>query len=350
MNLKIEKDEIKRQYYSSGSLIIISILGFVGILLIYYSGIFSIKDMNLLYDCISKNGAMIIFGAFFFGISLYCWIMFFLNFIVSPQKEILYLYKNEKNEMYFISKKGKKFEYNFNDKSIEENTYYLVLKTKDYIYEIIEKTNDNWIPNEKKNYWMNLYSPAGNFENIIILPVIYVMLLICTLSFFMSKGYQKIYGVVISIIPLYVIIYDLIYKIKLKQADYKEIDERKIFKSYEILQNSITIIGSIIILAIFIFIFLKMSDLTSKLIFLPFLGCGLCTFGAVTARAFNKYQLEKVFYKGYVIIFLIYWFGFISFFTVEFVKQEGNIYCSLFTLPFWIAGLLVLYKKVIKGN
>ena len=348
MNIDLKKKEIRKSYFPTGGLIIISILGTAGLLMTYFSGIFAIEDSNMLYECISKNGMLIIFGVFFFAVSLYVWILFFLNIILPPKNEILYLNKTDDGEAFFLNKKGKSFSYNMNHNTLEENSYYLVLKTHNYIYKILEKTNDNWIPKEKKSYWLNYYSPMGNFENIFLLPIVYVILLPGLLSFFMSKGYQKIYGVIFSIVPIYAIIYDLIYKIKLKQSNTKEIDETNFVKSYEIMQNSIAIIVVSIMIVILLNIFLKLSDFTSIIIFSPFLCCGLCTFGLVISKVFKNYQLEKIFYKGYVIIFLIYWFGFLSFWTIGIIRQEGNYMYALFSIPFWIFGVFAFYKYIIK--
>jgi hypothetical protein len=348
VNIDLKKKEIRKSYFSIDGLIIISILGTAGLLMIYFSGIFAIEDSNMLYECISKNGMLIIFGVFFFAVSLYVWILFFLNNILPPKKEILYLNKTDDGEAFFLNKKGKSFSYNMNHNALEENSYYLVLKTHNYIYKILEKTNANWIPKEKKSYWLNYYSPMGNFENIFLLPIVYVILLPGVLSFFMSKGYQKIYGVIFSIVPLYAIIYDLIYKIKLKQSGTKKIDETNFVKSYEIMRNSITIIVVSIMIGILLNIFFQLSDFISIIIFSPFLGCGLCTFGLVISRVFKNYQLEKLFYKGYVIIFLIYWFGFLSFWTIGIISIKGNYMYALFSIPFWIFGILAFYKYIIK--
>lgn len=349
MDIKIIRKEIRRKYFSTGGLFVISILGIIGILMIYFSDIFTIKDLNMLYECVSRNGIMIIFGMFLFCTSFYCWVLLFLNIILSPKKEILYLCKNDNNETFFVDKKGKRFEYDIDKNNIEENNYYYVLKTHNYIYEVIEKTRDSWIPKEKKSYWLNYYSPMGNFENLFLLPIAYVILLSGLLSFFMSKGYQKIYGVIFSIVPLYAIIYDLIYKIKLKQNNNKEIDETNFIKSYDIFKNSISIIVAIIMCGVLNNIFfLRCSDITSKLIFSPFYLCGLCSAGLIISKVFENNTLEKIFLKGYIVIFLIYWFGFISFWTIGIIKQEGNFLYALFSIPFWIAGIYIIYKYFIK--
>ena len=118
MNIDLKKEEIRKSYFPTGGLIIISILGIAGLLMTYFSGIFAIEDSNMLYECISKNGMLIIFGVFFFAVSLYVWILFFLNIILPPKNEILYLNKTDDGEAFFLNKKGKSFSYN-----MDHNTF-----------------------------------------------------------------------------------------------------------------------------------------------------------------------------------------------------------------------------------
>lgn len=348
MDKKNIRREIRRAYFSMDGLVFITILGIIGILMIYFSDIFIVKDLNMLYECVSKNGIMIIFGAFFFCVSLYCWGLFFLNIIISPKKEILYLLKNKKNEIFFVDKKGNRFECSIDKNNIEENNYYYVLKTHNYIYKVLEKTSENWIPKEKKSYWLNYYSPMGNFKDIFLLPIVYVILLPGILSFLMAKGYQKIYGLIYSIVPLYAIVYDLIYKIKLNKSSDNCIDDSDLKKSYSILRNTISIMGAFVLCIVFIGIFYKLPTLILKIVFLPFMLCGFCTVGLVISDILNNLTLKNLFLKFYSITFLIYWFGFLIFYTIEIVKQEHNYVMILFTIPFWIAGVFIFYKYIIK--
>lgn len=340
MDLKVKRKEIRKKYFSIQGLAAVSILGGVGLLFLFFSGIFGVKSIDMLYDCVYQNGITIIFGGFFLSVSLYCWLVFFLNIIIKPKKEVLYLYRNEYNEVYFISRKGKRF---ICDKdNLKEGCYYCVLKTHHYIYEVLEEVNDNWNPIEKKSYWLNFYSPIGNFEDMILLPIAYVILLLSVLSFFMSEGYGKIFGLIWCVIPIYIIGYDLIYKIKLKKSNYEGINDEKFYKSYEILKNIMSVIAAVLLCIILMTIFFKLSDFISRLVFSPFLGCGLCSAGLVLAKVFKNKKLEKIFSKGYIIIFLIYWFGFLSFWTVGVFKQKGSILYVLFSIPFWIAGLFII--------
>lgn len=241
MNINLKRKEIMQQYLSPEGIALISSLGGLGFLFMYISGLFNVEDLDMLYECIYNNSILIAVSLLFLGIFVYYWIGFFLN-IIPPKKEVLYLNEIDNGIAVFLNKKGNKFYYRINQTNLTEKLYYYVLKTKDYIYEILEKTNENWLTKEKKSYWLNYYSPMGNFENIFLLPIVYIIFLPGFLSILMSKGYQKIYGIIYIIVPLYAILYDLIYKIKLKQSNYKEIDETNFIKSYKILKNAILII------------------------------------------------------------------------------------------------------------
>ena len=344
MSLKEERNRIRKKYFSTAGLIIINILGCIGIGLIFFSGIFDIKNLDIVYDYY-VCGIMIILGLFFFGICLYFWILFFLNIIKNPKKEVLYLYKNERDQVYFIDNKGKKFGYDNCNK--RENCYYYVLKTHNYIYSVLDEYNgplNNWNTKEKKSYWLNMYSPVGNFEDIFLLPIVYMILLTGLLSAFMLKGHYKIYGLIFSIVPFY----DMIYKVKLRNSNNQLIDETKFLKSYEIFKNIISIIIVSVFCIVFINIFYDSLDLKSKLIFIPFFGCVLCSIGLILAKFFNQCKLQSVFSKCCIIAFLICWFGFLVFWIVELIQQEEKYLGILFSIPFWIVGGFIIYRYFIK--
>lgn len=213
-----------------------------------------------------------------------------------------------------------------------------------------KKLNENLNVNKKRSYWFNFYSPVGNYENIIILPIIYIILLHGLISFYMSDGFNKIYGLVFSVIPIYIIIYDYIYKLKLKKSNNTAIDETNFIKSYDIFFKTTSTFVICIVCIVFFKIFFSLSDFISKLFFLPFLGCGLCTCGIILSTLFEKKKLRKIFFNGYTIIFLTYYFSFITFFTIKIAKQEGSYLYSLYTVPFWIIGFYLIYKYIIKNK
>jgi len=84
MNIKIKRKMIRKIHFPTVGLIIIIGLGVFGALFVFLSGIFNIQSTNMLYECICKNGMMIIFGVFFFLVFLYVWGLFFLNIIIPP--------------------------------------------------------------------------------------------------------------------------------------------------------------------------------------------------------------------------------------------------------------------------
>ena len=171
------------------------------------------------------------------------------------------------------------------------------MKTHDYIYEILERTLETWDAKEKKSYWLNCYLPIGKFENIILLPIVYVILLPGVLSILMSNGEQMIYGVIYSIVPLYFILYDWAYKMRLKKSQDIELDTTNSIKSLEILKA--------VILIIIFGMMLKQYAWMSTLIALPISIIILCVVGAVLSRALQINNMEKMFYKICIIIFLI---------------------------------------------
>ena len=176
--MKESLEKIRKQYFSTPALLVVTFLGGMGLLFCYISGLFEVRNLNMLYECIYEEGLAVIFGCFFFSLSVYCWVLFFKNVIIKPNEEILYLYKNDNNNCVFLNKKGKA--YRFYVKNKKEKTYYKVFKTHDYIIEVLDEYKEpieNWAKEEKKSYWMNFYSPLGNFENMFILPIVYVILL-----------------------------------------------------------------------------------------------------------------------------------------------------------------------------
>lgn len=217
--IKEIKEKIRNSYFQPIGFAAVTFMGCGGMLFIFKSGIFSAENYKMIYDCISESGFLIIVGLILVIFSLYCWLIYFRNMVLNPKEEILYFYKNNENEFVFLNKKGKKFIYENNN--MKEN-YYVVLKTYDYIYEVLGECKEpfkKWIPKEKKSYWLNFYSRLIKINDFFLLPFVYIILLIGLLSFIMSEGIYKIPGLIISVYQLYIIGYDLIYKIKLKKSN-----------------------------------------------------------------------------------------------------------------------------------
>lgn len=350
MDIEQKRKEIRLQYFSTGGMIVVSILGIVGFLMVYFSGIFEAKSMEMIYKCIFRNGMLIIFGAFFFFIFLLCVFLYFSNVIMKPKKEVLFLVEMDGLEPYFIDKKGKKYEYD-GDKNNIHTGYYNVIKTRNYILGVEGNTNDSWPVIEKKSYWPNFYSPYGNFEGILLLPIVYVIALPGILSFLMSKGTLKLFGILFCAYPIYIILYDSVQKIKLKKISYGKIDDDNNFKLGNIIKN-------IIIILIIVLFYLKVIDVgidlfkvsnsISKFIVLPLFICILCVPLLFLSKMYKNELLEKILIKIIVIMFLTDWFGLLSFITINTLRGKEDISLIFFTIPFWIAGIFILYKYIIE--
>lgn len=332
--------------YPWQGMLIITILMVVGVIILFISGVTNISNFNDLYNYINNHGFLAIISLFFIGVGFYCWYSYITNVIIKPKEEILYLNNIEDNICEFINKKGQKFFYY--DNNYRLNTFYLVLKTKNKIDKVIKETSAGFnLPKEKVSYWLNFYSPVGNFENIFLLPIAYIILIPGILILIMSQGYSKIFGIIYLLIPTYIIIYDLIYKIKKKNSISGEIDESSLVSSYIILIKSIKVIGALVINIILILIFINTKDTTSKLIFTPFLLCGLAMLGQTIASVMNNKKLEKIFHKIYIAIFLIFWFSILSIGCFTSIKNK-EYSMLIFTIPFWGVGIFMIYKFFIK--
>ena len=295
------------------AMLIVSCLGLIGILMLFISGCFNIKNYDELYMCFSDYGLAIIFGMFFVGVSIYCWILFFRNVVLKPKKVTLYLLGVEDSKIKFIDKKGKVFLfYNFNTNIIDVGKYYYVLKTHNSIKEILNESYETFkVVKEKKSYWLNFYSPIGNFEDMLLLPILYIILLPGILSIIMSDGFTKIYGIIYSIFPFLILIYDFIYKYKLNNNK-DEIDNIKILKFYALFLDVIKIIAVVVINVGLLYIYINTFDYISKFIILPFCLCSLCVFGDVISKILNNNSMVKFFNKCYIFMFILYLIIFFS--------------------------------------
>lgn len=194
--------------YDFGGLVVITILGIFGIGMIV--GSYLIRDS--FYDMIYYDGLIIIFGGFFIGVALYCYYNYIFNVLIKPKEGVVFLKGNDSFLYEFIDFKGKIY-YLEMDEIYKENQYYDVLKTKDNIKKVIGISSKTFETREpKRSYWLNFYSPFGSFENIFLLPIVYIIALPGILSTLMSKGFDRIYGILFAIYPVYLIIYDFIRK------------------------------------------------------------------------------------------------------------------------------------------
>ena len=60
-------------------------------------------------------------------------------------------------------------------------------------------------------------------------------------------------------------------------------------------------------------------------------------------------RLAGIFSKLYTIGFLLFWFGFLSVAAFLCIRDE-NYNTLLFTLPFWIAGIFIVKRRLLKNH
>ena len=101
--MKLNKDDIRRKHYPTGGLFIVIFLGVVGLVLVLMSGILEVRNYDMLYECVAKNGMAIIVGLFFVFITSYCLVSYFRNVVLEPKKEILFLLRKENRKSIFVT-------------------------------------------------------------------------------------------------------------------------------------------------------------------------------------------------------------------------------------------------------
>lgn len=211
------RKQLKKKYFPSDGLFIMSILGIFGLIILSTSGIFKIAVTEDFYKQLCSSGVIVIFGLFFVISATILWYAYIVNIKTEPKEEVLYLHSVGKKK-YFLDRRGRKYE-NI-DKKLEADKFYYVSKTRDFIYEIIDESiykSNNFEPIEKINYWTNLYIPFKKYEDIVLLPFVYVIAVPGLLDMLISEGVYKIIGYIFFFVPAFIIIYDLFYKIKNKK-------------------------------------------------------------------------------------------------------------------------------------
>ena len=113
--------------------------------------------------------------------------------------------------------------------------------------------------------------------------------------------------------------------------------------------NSKKLITSAFITALLFYFLFKSQGLNSKIILLPFLLCGITMLGRCIALLCGKQKLAAMFSKLYIIGFLLFWFGFLSVAAFLCIRDE-NYNTLLFTLPFWIAGIFIVKRRLLRNH
>lgn len=322
-----------KRHFPLGGMVVVTCLLLAGILMIVFIGSLPIY----------------IFGVFFTFVGAYCWYEYICNVLIRPQENVLYLKEKYDGEYTFIDDKGKKFIF-YTKKEYVVDKYYVVLKSKDYIEKIIRVSESNFEILEKRrdSYFLNCYLPVGNFENIFLLPIIYVIALF-SISLIFWQGVLDFNALIMAVVAIYLIVYDFIYKEKKKKSvdENKEVDDTKLLKSFEIFINFIRIFMIAVICFVLLYIFIFINGVIAKIFMLPFLLCACCLFWQTIASIKGNEKMVKILGKLYTIIFLMYWFG-IIFVGIYASFTNDEPFITLFLLPFIAAGIYVGYKSFKK--
>lgn len=84
-----------------------------------------------------------------------------------------------------------------------------------------------------------------------------------------------------------------------------------------------------------------------RIIIIPFLLCFLFLIGKNICLLIGKEKFATIFGKLFRISFLTFWFEFLIFWNIYFIKEK-NYFPLVFTIPFWIAGIYIL-RKFLSG-
>lgn len=197
-----------------GSILIFYII--VWFFLTYYPMFEFDININNIMIFLESNLAATIIMFFMFLFCCLIFLSFILDKVCRPKRQVLFLEKieimNNSQLLYFKDKKGRNFNCLVNSNNIfYKDKYYEVLKTVSFVHYIGNVVNDFFtIEEPKKNFWFCWYLPNTKFENILVLPILYVLEL-----FLIARLIQNHeLNLTMLFLATFHIIYDIYYKIK----------------------------------------------------------------------------------------------------------------------------------------
>lgn len=102
-------------------------------------------------------------------------------------------------------------------------------------------------------------------------------------------------------------------------------------------------IYSILLMLILIYFYVKTSN--GKIVLIPFLVCGTIVVLKNIFLLMEKENYVRVLNKIYVVGFMLFWFGFLVYFSyISIINREYSL--LLFSIPFWIVGISIFRKKL----
>lgn len=104
------------------------------------------------------------------------------------------------------------------------------------------------------------------------------------------------------------------------------------------------LIASLFVTGIVLYLMAKTPS--PKIIFVPFLICGLSLAGKSLGQIMDREKWVTVFHKLFILGFLLFWFGFLV--VAAFISiQDKNYSLLIFSLPFWLVGIYLTKNKLL---
>jgi len=283
-------------------------------------------------------------GIFFIITYIFALIYFIRDAVTIEKTVVLYFDKVIGVVAYFIDKNGKVY-HCYNCDCDVGKYYNVIIKNGDIRKVLEESTKQFELMPLKESYWLNWYSPVGNFNDMFLLPIIYIPLVIAIVAIIMFEGCTKIYGVVFGLLPFGLIVYDLICKINVKRG--KETLNIDLMFTFNKVKKIITIVFKLVV-AIFIvgiiyyFYSHAGDEITRKVMFVFFI---LAIFAMLAFLFPNGFNIIKVnFTKIYISIFGIFWITAIT----KFILANKDVVSTIMGIIFIVPMVVVLYFEVIR--
>ena len=103
------------------------------------------------------------------------------------------------------------------------------------------------------------------------------------------------------------------------------------------------------VIALVILVYFVVRTTSPKIIFVPFIICCIASIGKNLGMLFNKKELALFFDKFFKVVFFLSWFTFLI--AVCYIAiRDDNYQIILFTLPFWVGGLIFAKRKLLNNQ
>ena len=89
----------------------------------------------------------------------------------------------------------------------------MVIKTSDYVLDVIGESRCDWNAKKKFYFWRTFYTPIGCVKNIVLLPILYVSFSIFIVLYLFSNDIIKYMSLAVCFPHIYAIVYDIYKKI-----------------------------------------------------------------------------------------------------------------------------------------